>query len=91
MSRETPVTNVLLGTPEALALYRGQGPLVVNFFHAIVDVVEATERAGGDPIVALRDALVALCRHDAQMREQVLQLTATRVDAPVILPTDARG
>ena len=67
--RPTPVTSVLLATSEAQAAYRGvlisreQLSVSVNFFSQTVDVVRATEEAGGDPIPVIRDILLAWQKH----------------------------
>lgn len=88
MSLSTPTAVKLIADPEALALYQGRhGPgdvVLTNWFHTLVDLVESRERAGLDPIPAIRTVLVAMCKVDADRQQRFLELVATQVYQPLI-------
>lgn len=92
--RPTPVTDALLATPEARDRYLGlRDPsigyvLVLNTYACVVDIVRATELAGGDALAALRDYLLAVdCETEARYRREYERILRT-VEPQIITPTD---
>lgn len=84
----TPVTAVLLATPEARDAYLGLRPdagIVLNWFHAVVDQVRATEALyGRDPLPILRDALLAFQRQLNAYADEAFKRAMETV-APVVI------
>ena len=82
------LSEVLLDGERAKLAYIGKPPadvtVFINHYAPLVDVIQAVERQGGDPLPVLREAIIGLCDFATRQASEYLKLMARTVSPPPV-------